>query len=185
MLGTRHGGVLPNAYFYSAVSSSNMADGYARRPMQMQRQACMRKACVLGLLLAVAACTDAAEAVQPQGTWRHLQQAADGQPAARRLLQAPACPGPLCAGPAGQTGPPQNAGLGGPSGPGAGGGAVSRAAPVMTPTNALPAAQSSPAASAGGVASPALSPDGESQQPFILLMSPRHHWPCLRAFNAH
>ena len=159
MLGTRHEGMLPNAYHEGAASSSNMLDGCTRRPMHMRRQACMWKACMLGLLLAVAACTDAAEAVQPQGSWQHLQQAADGQPAARQLLQAPACPGPQCAGPAGQTGPPQNTGLGGP---GAGGGPVSRAAPVMTPTNALPAAQSSPAASAGGIASPALSPDGES-----------------------
>ena len=165
-LGPWHGGMLPVACYQAAVSSIDKAHGFARRPMHMRRQACMQKACVLGLLLAVAACTDAAEAVQPQGTWRHLQKAASGQPAARQLLQAPACPGPLCAGPAGQTGPAQSTGLGGP---------VSRAAPLMTPTNSLPAAQSTPAASAGGAASPALSPDGESQQLSAPRTSPDHH----------
>ncbi len=103
----------------------------------------MQAACIASLLLALSACTAAAEPAQLHDDRQLLQT----QQAARHLLQGPGCPGPNCRSSPAQTGPTQMAGPGGGAA-GAGAGAGS------------PAARAVPSASPDAGSSPGLSPDG-------------------------
>ena len=107
----------------------------------------MQAACIASLLLALSACTAAAEPAQLHDDRQLLQT----QQASRHLLQGPGCPGPDCRSSPAQTGPAQMAGPGGgAAGAGAGAGSTAaRAVPSASPV-------------AGAASSPGLSPDGMS-----------------------
>ena len=124
------------------------------RPMHAQRRACMQAAYIASLLLALGACSGAAEPAQLHDDRQLLQT----QQAARHLLQGAA-----------QAGPAQIAGPGG----GAAGAVAGAGSPAA---RAVPSASPVAAAAAGAASSPGLSPDGTPLSPSHHLRAVCMHW---------